>query len=498
MGHLSTKIQGKLGILGVLVMLGLLSACSSSHEQHPLPKTLTVGTLYSPTSFFILRGDTLGYDYDRICDFARTKGISLQFKVAPNMSALIEMLERDSVQLLAYEIPMTAEYKTHALHCGAVNETYQVLVQPSGDSLITDVTQLIGKDIWVERGSKYESRLRNLNNETGGGIRIRYVEGDTLMPEDLVEMVSNKKLPLTVVDSDIAMLNHTYYDNIDISLQISFAQRSSWAVSHHNQWLADSIDAWAHSRNARAYSKNALRRYFEISRSALPHDTLNIHPDTPPGCISPYDSLFRVYSREINWDWRLLAAVSYTESAFDRTVVSWAGARGIMQLMPSTATAYGLGMDQITDPELNVRAAVACIRDLQKLFEPLIADTTERIKFILASYNAGAGHVLDAIQLARKYEKEPEVWDGNVEETILWKQYPQYYNDPVCRFGYFRGKQTVAYVAQIEQQYMYYQNKFPDKNLDKKKEKKSEEITSNEVDQETVTPATPPDKETNL
>lgn len=465
MEHLSTRHTKRwLALLkqtaASLLLLCLLPACQGSSKLRPLPQTLTVGTLYSPTSFFILRGDTLGYDYDRICDFARAKGITLRFKVADNMNHLIEMLEQDSVQVLAYEIPITAEYKSHVLHCGAVNETHQVLIQPAGDSLLTDVTQLVGKEVWVEKGSKYDSRLRNLNNETGGGIIIRYIEGDTVMSDDLIEMVSERKLPLTVVDSDIAMLNHTYYDNIDISLALSFAQRSSWAVSIQNTWLADSIDAWAQSRNARAYSKNALRRYFEISRSATPRDTVDLHPVTPEGCISPYDSLFHVYSQMIDWDWRLLAAVGYTESAFDRTVVSWAGARGIMQLMPKTAAAYGVEIDMIEDPEQNMRASVMCIRDLQKLFEPLIADTTERVKFILASYNAGAGHVLDAIELARKYEKEPEVWDGNVEETILWKQNPQFYNDSVCRFGYFRGKQTVAYVAAVEQQYLYYKNKF--------------------------------------
>lgn len=461
MGHSSTKSHVIAGVLCAMSLLGwMTSGCKTDNERHPLPETLTVGTLYSPTSFFMMRGDTLGYDYDRICDFARAKGIKLKFKVARNMSGLLELLEKDSVQVLAYEIPITAEYKSHALHCGAINETYQVLVQPRSDSIITDVTQLVGKEIWVEKGSKYESRLQNLNNETGGGIHIRYIDGDTVMPEDLIEMVSKKKLPLTVVDSDIAMLNHTYYDNIDISLRVSFAQRSSWAVNRQNIWLADSINAWAHSRNARAYSKTALQRYFELSRSLLPHDTIDLHPITPEGCISPYDSLFRVYSRMIDWDWRLLAAVSYTESRFDRTVVSWAGARGIMQLMPSTAQAYGLDMSMITDPESSVRVATQCIKDLTAMFKPIIGDTTERIKFILASYNAGAGHVLDAIELARKYEKDPEIWDGNVEEAILWKQNPQYYNDSVCRFGYFRGKQTVAYVAQVEQQFLYYKNKF--------------------------------------
>lgn len=463
MAHSSIKKHGRwivVVLLALVVSMGLVSSCQTSEEHHPLPKTLTVGTLYSPTSFFILRDDTLGYDYDRICDFARTKGIKLRFKVAPNMNALIDMLEKDSVQVLAFEIPMTAEYKARVQHCGAINETFQVLVQPVSDSLITDVTQLVGKEIWVEKGSKYESRLRNLNNETGGGIIIRYVEGDTLMPEDLIEQVNDKRLSLTVVDSDIAMLNHTYYDSININLRLSFAQRSSWGVSPKNQWLADSINTWAQSRNARAYSKTALQRYFELSRSLMVHDTIDLHPITPEGAISPYDSLFRVYSKEIDWDWRLMAAVSYTESAFDRTAVSWAGAMGIMQLMPSTAKQYGLELDNITDPESSVRVATKLIKDLTSMFEPLIADTTERTRFILASYNAGAGHVLDAIELARKYEKDPTVWYENVEETILWKQHPQYYNDSVCRFGYFRGKQTVEYVAKVEQRYMYYQNKF--------------------------------------
>ena len=52
------------------LLLGTLSCGrgdNASEEQHRLPDTLNVGTLYSPTGFFILKGDTMGYDYDRIC-----------------------------------------------------------------------------------------------------------------------------------------------------------------------------------------------------------------------------------------------------------------------------------------------------------------------------------------------------------------------------------------------------------------------------------------------
>lgn len=430
-------------------------------QKRPLPDTLVVGTLYSPTSFFILHDDTLGYDYDRICDFARSKGIALKWKVASNMASLIRLLQLDSVQVLAYEVPITAEYRQLVHSCGAINETYQVLIQPLTDSLITDVTQLVGRDIYVESGSKYESRLINLDSELGGGINICTLSPDTLMPEDLIEMVSNKTIPLTVVDSDIAQLNHTYYDSIDISLRVSFAQRSSWAVSPHNKWIGDSIDAWAKSRNAQAYSKSALKRYFELSKSEF-HPDMDTLPITPDGAISPYDNIFKKYGKEAQMDWRLLAAISYVESRFDKNVVSWAGARGIMQLMPSTARAYGLTMDQITDPDASVKAAVKSLQDLQLMFRSRIENSHERRKFILASYNAGAGHIIDAIELARKYDKNPQVWDGNVEEALLWKANPQFYNDSVCHFGYFRGKQTVAYVVDVEQRYHFYQNKFKD------------------------------------
>ena len=87
------------------------------------------------------------------------------------------------------------------------------------------------------------------------------------------------------------------------------------------------------------------------------------------------------------------------------------------------------------------------------MFRSRIDNSHERRKFILASYNAGAGHIIDAIELARKYDKNPQVWDGNVEEALLWKANPQFYNDSVCHFGYFRGKQTVAYVVDVEQRY---------------------------------------------
>ena len=453
-----------LPFLLLIWLLALVLSCNNgkneAKDQHRLPDTLTVGTLYSPTGFFILKGDTMGYDYDRICDFARSRGIALRFKVARSMPALLDMLKKRDVDVLACEIPVTAEYKSRVLHCGAVNETYQVLVQHSGKNMIYDVTQLIGREVFVEKGSKYESRLRNLDNEVGGGITIHTVEGEAALPTELIQRVSKRDIDFTIVDSDIAQMNLSYYDSINIGLRVGFAQRSSWAVDPRNQWLADSINVWAESLDAQEYSKQALKHYFEMNRGPKPDsikvDTLAV---TPPGGISPYDHVFKQYAQEMGWDWRLLAAIAYSESGFDPNATSWMGARGIMQVMPKTARSFGVKEEDLSNPAVSIRVASKILKELDGIMRSKTGPG-DRIKFVLAAYNAGSGHVTDAIALARKYERDPRVWSENVEQAMLWKMDPEYYNDSVCSNGYCRGTEPVDYVVKVLNCYENYKKNY--------------------------------------
>ena len=286
-------------VAAIIVMAVTVVSCG--HRQHShlvaaqLPDTLIVGTLYSPTSYFYYKEDTMGYEYERICNFARDKKLATRFVIAHNMEAAIAMLDSGTIDVIAYEIPVTAEYRNRVLSCGIENITHQILVQPRSDTMVTDVTQLIGRDVYVERNSKYEARLRNLDDELGGGIRIHTVEEDTLIADDLVEMVANGELPLTIVDSDIARLNRTYYNNIDISLEVSFPQRSAWAVKKGNQWLADTITAWARGEQAKPAYKLILKRYFELSKRGITDDDpeiISVSDNLRRGFISPYDNIF--------------------------------------------------------------------------------------------------------------------------------------------------------------------------------------------------------------
>ena len=267
--------------LFIVITLLVLTSCNNKSEQSPMsksetlptitvrhdfPDTLVVGTIYSPASFFILKGDTLGYDYERICAFARENKMGIKFHVATSMKELIAYVENNKVHVAAYEIPITAEYKQHVIHCGAQNETYQVLVQKEGKDTINNVTQLIDKDVYVIHGSNYEARLRNLDSEIGGGIKIHAIDNDSLISEDLIDMVASGRLPFTIADSDIAQINKTYNDSINISLKVGFPQRSSWAVGKEWKWLADTITYWAKSDNTIARAREIKQRYFEMNK----------------------------------------------------------------------------------------------------------------------------------------------------------------------------------------------------------------------------------------
>lgn len=446
-----------------MLLCALLPGCRHSSSDgdgenadttaRPLPDTLRVATLYSPTSFFLYREQRMGYDYDLVVRLCTDKNMTLKLEVATSLNSAIEMLDSGLVDVIAYEVPVTAQYREHVLPCGVESITKQVLVQPKprkGESAITDVTQLVGRDVYVEKGSKYHQRMLNLNNELGGGINIHSIDRDTLITEDLIAMVSDGEIPLTVVDSDIARINKTYYNDLDITLEVSFEQRAAWGVSPNKPWLADSISAWTEQTRPRAEQAALLKRYFEMSKDMPSLYTFSFSK----GRISPFDHLFKQYAKEIGWDWRLFAAQGYAESRFDSTQVSWAGARGVMQIMPATARAYGLTAETMTHNSASIATAARIIASLDHMMKRYVQNPEERKKFILAAYNSGPAHVIDAIKLAEKYGYDAQRWDGQVAQALLLKAKPEYYNDPVCKYGYFSGRQTTRYVNEV---YAFYE-----------------------------------------
>lgn len=412
---------------------------------------LVVLTLYSSTTYFNYRGQEMGYQYELSQQFANELGVKLRIKTARTPIQLVEMLQRGEGDLIAYTLPITKRGKDSLLYCGEEVITHQVIVQRRGgkQALLKDVTDLIGKQVHVKRGKYYE-RLKNLNEELGGGIEIVLVENDSTSVEDLITKVAQGVTDYTVADNDIARLNKTYYPSLNIELSISFDQRASWAVRKDQPLLAAKADEWHKAGMTRPEYTASMKRYFETSKRSPHSPVLSVSE----GKISIYDDLFKKYAPTIGWDWRLLASLAFTESNFDSTAVSWAGAKGLMQLMPTTAKANGMPEGMEHNPEESVKAAVKYLGRTARSFANIPEE--ERVKFVLASYNSGIGHILDAMALAEKYGKNRHIWTDNVEPYILLKSNEEYFTDSVCKHGYFRGIETYNFVRDITQRFERY------------------------------------------
>lgn len=225
-----------------------------------------------------------------------------------------------------------------------------------------------------------------------------------------------------------------------------------WIVRAKSTGLADALDGW--------YNPSLIGQIKEKNRRLLAHTRPSARQTPRPkvrdaahGIISEYDDLLRRNAAICSWDWRLLAAQCYQESAFDPNAVSFAGAQGLMQLMPSTASRLGV-QNNVFDPATNINAAARLIKELTAHFSD-IPDPDDRLSFVLASYNGGQGHVRDAMALTRKYGGNDKSWH-EVEEYILKLANTEYYRDPVVKYGYLRGTETAGYVKAIRSHWSYY------------------------------------------
>jgi len=447
------KILTMKRLLFILLSLILISCARVSNSRNVVrdlkgiekSDTLRVLTMYGPVSYFLYKDNPMGYEYEMSKMLCEAIGVEMELKVAQNEESLIQMLENGEGDIIAYRLPYTTENKSRVAFTNKEYITEQVIIQCKSDTMLKDVLDLSSKKVYVRRGSRYATRLVDLNNEIGGGINIIY-SADSLSSEDLIAMVATHQIPLTVSSDDMAKMGKTYFSNIDYSLGISFPQRSAWAVNNKSKELLTYVNEWNEDKSLQEKFKKVYLKYFEKSRY---YEASGIPKIKNHSSISQYDDLFKRYSKVIGWDWKLLAAVVYKESKFDPTTVSWAGACGLMQLMPKTAKTLGIENEaDMYDPEISIKAGAEYFKRLDKIFSS-IEDPTERLKFTLAAYNSGPGHILDARALAVKYGKNPNVWSGNVEPYILLKSEPEYYTDEICKSGYCRGEEVVNYVDDV-------------------------------------------------
>ncbi len=221
--------------------------------------------------------------------------------------------------------------------------------------------------------------------------------------------------------------------------------KNAWAVRDDAPQLAQALRDWNAAKSFETVERQEKERFRE--RKTVRRHVRAPYVSRQKGIISAYDEHFRRAAVIVGWDWRLIAAQCYQESCFDPAAVSWAGARGLMQIMPGTARGLGVSPDALYAPDINIGAAARFLQQLNGRFSD-IRNGEERICFVLAAYNAGPGHVRDAMALARKYGKDMHRW-ADVAYFVQRLGQSRYYRDPVVRYGYMIGSETYGYVSSV-------------------------------------------------
>ncbi len=441
--------------------------------------TLTVLAPYNSTTYFVYKGEPLGYEYELLREFAASQNLALKMVVVTDPKSLLPLLNEGEGDIAASRLVPTPETEAQAAFTRALYQTEPALVQqesapatagkaaekalasgPADPSpevdiqarLVTRPEQLAGKRVDLPEKSPYERTLVELSDEISGDIHV--VELGELQDEALAQKVARGEVEFTVMQANLAALKEAEFSNLKVRPVVGRKHEVAWAVRKNSPQLLSELNAWIEDKKNEGLLSRLYKKYFvdmrgHIERAASDYLT------SSTGKLCPFDDLLKTHAAEIGWDWRLLASQVYQESRFKPDAKSWAGASGLLQLMP--ATARQVGVRDPFDPEDNVRGATKYLRWLTGFWDDRIEDEGERLKFILASYNCGPGHVEDAQRLASKYGGNPLAW-SDVSYWLLQKSTQQYSSDEVVKFGFCRGLEPVNYVEQILKRYGHYKD----------------------------------------
>jgi membrane-bound lytic murein transglycosylase F len=425
-------------------------------------------TDFNSTDYFIYKGTPMGFNYEMLNSFSDFAGIDLEIIAQNDIHRATEMVLNGEADLLASGLTGTETVVPALKLSSPIDRTSDVLVQRkygspgtlsalTGDQdVIRDLNKLRNKVVYVQEGARHEKGIAEIIKATGGEVNIISVPFN---PEKLIQLVAAGEIDYTICDENLATVNSTYYTGIDAKTIISQPFDISWCVRNENSsLLLEELNRWIDSyRHTDSYSL-LHAKYFNNSWSSsiVRSDYFSLNT----GKVSMYDDLIRKFSPSIEWDWRLLASLICQESQFRPNVVSVTGAYGLMQIMPVTGRNFGI--DIKASPENNIKAGILYITWLNTIFETRISDRQERLNFILAAYNAGPGHILDAMRLAEKNGMDPLKWDGSVALWLERKSEPLYYTDSVVKSGYYRGIESVKFVTEVLGRFEHYKNIIPE------------------------------------
>ncbi|MBL7174890.1 MAG: membrane-bound lytic murein transglycosylase MltF [Desulfobacteraceae bacterium] len=423
----------------ILLTFILFVSCAKqdSLERIKAAGEITVLTRNNAHCYYIDKGNKAGFEYELFTAFSDHLGVELKM-ITPTWEGLINKLKNGHGDIIASSMTITPSREKIVDFSDGSLTIQQMAIFHRDNWNIKKLEDLKGKTIHVRSGTSYEERLGELISD-GLDINIKLYED--IPTEELIRMVAEKEIQVTIADSNIALLNRRYYPDIKIAFPIEEPQSLGWAVKKGDKALLSEINKFfkqimqsgifakiyeKYYANVEIFDYVDLRKYHRRIRTRLPK----------------YKMIIRKAAEKYGFDWRLIAAVAYQESHFNPGARSHTGVRGIMQL--TQITAREMGVQNRLDPRQSIMGGVKYLNKLYKRYEH--AKNPDRMLITLASYNVGYGHILDARKISKESGLGPNSWSA-LQQILPLLRYPKYYKK--TRYGYCRGTEPVRYVNMI-------------------------------------------------
>lgn len=399
--------------------------------------TLRVLVMHDPLCWEERPAAITGFAFEVLERFARQVGVPMKVLVMADRDSLFMALQRGHGDVIAAQYtPARWERKWFAT-TAPLYTVKPMLARLRGEGK--------GQAEMMEADSVVISAWSPFRSGPGEKPLLKHLLVSPTPPDELLMNVVIGNVKACVISDATAAHEATRFPALEF-VQVDGKERPICLATRTNApRLLETLDTWLAAPDEERLRKVLLDGY--LGRMTKPGSLRKRSMPAVADSISPYDAEFRKHGQGFGWKWQLLTAMAWKESRFDSTATSVKGAQGIMQFMPRTATHFGL--DTALSVGDHIRAAKLYITRLDTIWMRAVPDRNERLRFVLASYNAGVGHIIDAQRLAEHLGLDPQCWEQNVERAVLLLAKPQYYMRPEMKNGYCKGSQVFHYVRDI-------------------------------------------------
>ncbi|WP_026006409.1 lytic transglycosylase F [Moritella dasanensis] len=415
-------------------------------------RTIKVLVVNHPAYYFIYQSRPRGLAYDMMREYEKHLNkkhfkdtrlkLNILFIPVPS-SQIVSLLAQGYGDIAIGPLMTPQRLQNQVTHTEPIYTDHQLLlVSHKSTEEYNDIKQLSGKEVWIRRNSIYHQQLQHINKQLfhlhKPPIYINIVT-DELEDFEILDMVDNKQIFMTMTSNHSMHLWKKLYKNIKLHPQLAVGSRipSTWAVRNHTPQLTSSLNQFIAKHKKGTKIGNILHRRYLVRHPWLKKV---IHQQFESRYLET-EQIIKKYAKQYKFDWQLILAQAYQESRLNQKAISHRGAVGVMQVLPSTANEPYVNIKNINKVDGNIHAGVKYLHFMQqRYFSHDNITELDSLLLSFAAYNAGPAKLIRLRRRALKEGLNPNIWFNHVEKIAA---------DVI-------GRETVDYVNNIYKFYITY------------------------------------------